>query len=136
MKYSHTFNMCMLRCHTSELFQARSILETEFYMKKMKLGFFKRLVTNEYTNAIISELFKLKYAGCFNHEITEILKLDLNCTLEEALLATEIKPIEISRTTKELKDMSITCERVIRIKKLLLINNEQSRDELFELIKH
>ena len=105
-------------------------------MKKMKLNFFKRLVTNDYTNAILNELFKLISPGSFNHELTQILNLDINSTIEETLLASEIKLIEISRTTKELKETGKRSERVKQIGSLLEVNNEQARDELFNLIKH
>lgn len=41
------------QCHTTNLLLAMGISEPEVYMKKLKLGFFKRLITNEYTHLIL-----------------------------------------------------------------------------------
>ena len=102
----------------------------------MKLGFFKRLATNEYTHSLLKELFQNSYRGCFNHEINELLGIGIDSTLEDALLSSDIKLVEINRTKKEIKDVSKMGERVKRIKELVESNSIKAREELFEITKY
>ena len=123
------------RCHTSELLQAMSILETDLYLKKLKLSFFKRLMLNELTRDVLIELFSNRYIGCFDKEITSILGVERESSLDEALLCNELKLLEINRTKKELKQTHTQNERMKRISQLISLNTVESREELFELTR-
>ena len=83
------------RCHTTELLQAVSILETNLYLKRLKLSFFKRLMLNELTRDLLIKIFNNRYIGCFDKEITSILDIESQSPLDKALLCSEYKLSEI-----------------------------------------
>ncbi len=112
------------------------ISEPEVYMKKLKLGFFKRLITNEYTHLILKQLFNLKYLGCFDQEMKTILNLKDDSTLEEAQLAAEVKLIELNRRVSELKDTKNLSGTALEVHRLLHSNRTNLAPELFDLLKY
>jgi hypothetical protein len=124
------------QCHTTNLFSAMNICETEIHIKKLKLGFFKRLLSNQFTSQILKQLFMLKYLGCFDQEIKALLKLSDNVTIEEAQLAAELKIGELNKVVTELKDDNKLNNTAKRIRELVHSSKANASIELFDLLKY
>lgn len=123
------------RCHTTELMRAMGILEPKLQLDKLKLGFFNRLVTNEYTSSIIKEEIRLNYNGTFISICCKMLNIDSSessLTLISEKVSEKLSCIE--RTKSELKKEQTGT--VGEIADLLDKNDIISRSKLFNLIKH
>ena len=65
------------RCVTKSLLRAYSIKQTSHQLTKIKIEFYHRLVSNEFTNKILNELESINNKKSFIGEIDEINK-DIN----------------------------------------------------------
>lgn len=122
------------RCHTTELLSALNIVEPKLFLTVQKLSFFNRLISNDYTNAIINEMSKLKYLGSFTNEITNLLGIDAETSLENIKVKVNIKLSELNKIKTDLKKTS--NERIDKIKILVTRRDYKSKNELFNLLKH
>ena len=108
---------------------AMDVLETKQCIEKSKLGFFIRLLNNEFTKKLIEDEWELKFLGSYVCEIAKICEIDLeNSTLDKLIGAVSDKLKSIVRN--DTKD-----SEVIEIKSLLNNYNDSNRIRLFNIIK-
>ena len=109
------------------------ILEPRLQLDKLKLGFFNRLVTNEYTSSIIKEEIRLNYNGTFISICCKMLNIDSSessLTLISDKVSEKLSCIERTKSEQKKEQTGTVGE----IADLLDKNYIISRSKLFNLI--
>jgi hypothetical protein len=111
---------------TTELFTSFGIEVARKYIKKMKLSFYLRLRTNEYTSMVLTNLSKLDVNNDYLSEIRKYLGVHKNTSLESL---DHQAPQSISDIRREVVERERESELVNELKTTYGISNPRERTE-------
>jgi hypothetical protein len=124
-----------IRCHTTDLFDALNIEQTNRYLKRMKCKFMARINKNEYTKQIAEFICNLKCENTFTSHLAKTLGMNQDYDYDALVTTSEFRSAELNAVKKPSEDM---CNMVM-VNKLKLVFNTKNRfaiaDKLFDLLK-
>jgi len=124
-----------IRCHTTDLFDALNIEQTNRYLKRMKCKFMARINKNEYTKKIAEFICNLKCDNTFTSHLAKTLGMNQDYDYDALVTTSEFRSAELNAVKKPSEDM---CNMVM-VNKLKIVFNTKNRfaiaDKLFDLLK-
>ena len=122
------------RCHSTKLLAAMEVLETTSCIEKSKLGFFLRLLNNDFTKSIIEEEVKYNFPGSYVCEVAKISNVDTAAADIDTLVESAAIRLANIKCEQRMLKKPATGE-IVEIRSLFENYDDNDKIKLFNLIK-
>jgi hypothetical protein len=123
------------RCHTTNLFDALNIEQTNRYLKRMKCKFMARIDSNTLTKQIAEFICELRIENSFTTDLAKIMEMNSAYDYDALVATADFRTAQYKKVKKPTDDM---CNMQV-VNKLRIIFNTKNRfaisDMLFDELK-